>query len=236
VQQTQTAAPTPTIALQAALAAAQPVTLTVPTPNTTTVSASAGDALSAAAVSSTAAVESESADLAGGVGQMSFAQSGGTSATNGASAPAAAGQPVTPSQVFDQIKVKITRATKAGLDQVSIQLKPEALGRVDIKLEVAADGKVHATVMADKQETLNLLQNDSQGLERALQDAGLRTDANSLEFSLRGDGGAQFAADNQNASGAAAGNGAVSDTDPSLGPSYDYTLAAQQRGGVDTYA
>ena len=41
-------------------------------------------------------------------------------------------------------------------------------------------------VNADRPETLEALQRDARGLERALQDAGLRTDSNSLSFNLRG--------------------------------------------------
>ena len=40
--------------------------------------------------------------------------------------------------------------------------------------------------MADKPETLDLLQKDSRFLERALQDAGLKTDNNSLSFNMQG--------------------------------------------------
>jgi hypothetical protein len=41
-------------------------------------------------------------------------------------------------------------------------------------------------VSAERPETLNLLVNDSRGLEQALRDAGLRADAGSLSFNLRG--------------------------------------------------
>lgn len=43
-------------------------------------------------------------------------------------------------------------------------------------------------VTVERPETLELLQRDARGLERALQDAGLRTDSGSLNFNLRGDG------------------------------------------------
>jgi flagellar hook-length control protein FliK len=196
--------------------------------------------MSAVAVTSPGGVDTDSADMPSTFGQMAFGQNSTpgstTTATTSSNANTSAGQTVGTAQVFDQIKVKITRATKAGLDQVSIQLKPESLGRVDIKLEVSADGKVQATVTADKQDTLNLLQNDSQGLERALQDAGLRTDANSLQFNLRGDGGTQFAGGDAGSSASSSANDTTTGTDTTAGPLYDYSLAAQQRGGVDTYA
>ena len=40
-------------------------------------------------------------------------------------------------------------------------------------------------MIADRSDTLDLLRRDASGLERALQDAGLKTADNSLQFSLR---------------------------------------------------
>ncbi len=94
------------------------------------------------------------------------------------------GQPV-----VDQISVKITKALQAGNDRISIQLKPEDLGRVDVKMELSHDGRVSAVVTADKQETLDLLKRDASELQRALADAGLKTDVGDMQFNLRGDQG-----------------------------------------------
>jgi flagellar hook-length control protein FliK len=231
------AAPT-TVAFQAALAVAQSAAngAAANTANATPTVARAETAAPAAVSAVAASTSSEAQSGLGemGLGQSSLSENGNVQTPNGRPTQAPA-QTATPAQVFDQIKVKISRATKAGLDQVSIQLKPEALGRVDIKLEVATDGKVHATVTVDKQDTLTMLQNDSRGLEQALNDAGLRTDANSLQFNLRGDG-------NNNApTGSTADYGtqaATTANDDSLDttPIFDYARAASQRGGVDTYA
>lgn len=87
-------------------------------------------------------------------------------------------------QVMEQVSVQIDKAVKDGADTVKIQLKPMDLGRIEIKLEVV-DGHVSATVTAEKPETLALLQKDSKGLEKALEDAGLKPEANGTSFSLR---------------------------------------------------
>ena len=87
--------------------------------------------------------------------------------------------------VIQQIAVNIAKAIQGGTDRIIIQLKPAALGRVEVRLEVTADGRVQAVVTADRPETLEALQRDARGLERALQDAGLRTDSNSLSFNLK---------------------------------------------------
>jgi hypothetical protein len=45
--------------------------------------------------------------------------------------------------------------------------------------------------MADRQDTLDLLRRDAPQLERALNDAGLRTSNNGLQFALRDQGQSQ---------------------------------------------
>ncbi|MCC7047959.1 MAG: flagellar hook-length control protein FliK [Alphaproteobacteria bacterium] len=92
---------------------------------------------------------------------------------------------------MEQIAINVRKAVAAGLDEVTIQLRPDELGRIDVRMEVGKDGQVSAHIRADKPETLDLLQRDARGLERVLQEAGLRTDNNSLSFGLRGDNGAQ---------------------------------------------
>ncbi len=141
---------------------------------------------------------------------------------------------VTPQQIVDQIKVVITRAAKSGLDKVTIQLKPAELGRIDVKLEMSEDHKVRVTVTADNKETLALLQSDSPTLERTLNDAGLRTDANNLHFSLRSESDPREAQDGggQNRS---KGNGDTAAAADEIDPAFDYAAAARSRGGIDTF-
>jgi flagellar hook-length control protein FliK len=86
----------------------------------------------------------------------------------------------------DQVAVHIAKAAAEGTDKINIKLKPVSLGQIEVQLDVASDGRVHAVIAADKPETLDLLQRDARGLERALNDAGLRTDSGSLSFNLRG--------------------------------------------------
>ena len=85
-----------------------------------------------------------------------------------------------------QVAVHVARAASDGIDRITVRLHPAELGRVDVKMEVAADGRVTAMVTAEKSDTLELLQRDSRALERALQESGLRTDSQSLNFGLRG--------------------------------------------------
>lgn len=94
----------------------------------------------------------------------------------------------TPQGVPDQITVNIQRAVKDGKDHFSIRLNPEDLGRIDIRLEIAQDGRLQATIAVEKAQTLELLQRDQRSLENALNNAGLKADSDSLNFSLHGDG------------------------------------------------
>jgi flagellar hook-length control protein FliK len=229
-----TSAPLPNVLTQASAAAAQAPTVATPT---NTAAPIARTDVAATAVTSVSG-SSASSEANGGLGQTGLGQPGpnNTNAANATNGTQQTNQPAaTPAQVFEQIKVKITRATKAGLDEVTINLRPDELGRVDIKLQVTPEGKVHATVTADNQQTLNLLKNDALGLERTLNEAGLRADANNLEFNLRGDGNASSGSQFANGSGGQ-NTGAATTDEAADAPTYDYGRAAYRRGGVDTYA
>ncbi|MDH5490266.1 MAG: flagellar hook-length control protein FliK, partial [Rhodospirillaceae bacterium] len=96
--------------------------------------------------------------------------------------------PAPKSPATEQVSVQITKAINAGADKINIHLRPASLGRVDVQIEMGTDGRVIAVVTADNKDTLDLLQRDQRALERALQDAGLKTDSGSLSFNLRGGG------------------------------------------------
>ncbi len=99
--------------------------------------------------------------------------------------------PVPPKLVTNQVAVQIQKAAAQGSDRINIQLKPAELGRVEVQMDVAKDGRVTAVISADRSETLDLLQRDARALQNALNDAGLRTDSDSLSFNLKGQNHAQ---------------------------------------------
>jgi hypothetical protein len=88
-------------------------------------------------------------------------------------------------EVLEQVSVNIQKAIKDGADRITIQLRPAELGRIDVRIEIAGDGRTLVHVAADRSDTLDLLQRDARDLARSLQDAGLRADAGNLQFSLR---------------------------------------------------
>ncbi len=86
----------------------------------------------------------------------------------------------------DQVNVKIAKAINTGEHRITIQLDPARLGKVDITIDIQHDGKASIMLIAEKPETLELLNKDARSLEKALNDAGLKTDSNSLSFNLGG--------------------------------------------------
>ncbi|NKD54456.1 MULTISPECIES: flagellar hook-length control protein FliK [unclassified Haematospirillum] len=137
----------------------------------------------------------------------------------------------------EQIRLKITKGAING-DTIRIQLRPETLGKVDIRLEVH-EGRVSAHVVAETRDALDLLKADARNLERALQDSGLKADSGSLNFSLRGEGNPRQADQND---GGRQGAGTPYDPhrhtlDDDLAEAPDIEslrrTAAAARGGVD---
>jgi flagellar hook-length control protein FliK len=98
-------------------------------------------------------------------------------------------RPATPVQPpAEQVAIQLRNAIARGIDRLQIQLKPASLGLIDVTLDISSTSRVAATVTVERADTLDLLQRDARGLERALQDAGLRTDSGSLNFNLRDSG------------------------------------------------
>lgn len=91
--------------------------------------------------------------------------------------------------VVDQVSVKITKAIQGGNDKITIQLRPANMGRVEVKMELTQNNHLTVLIVADNRETLELLKDDARGLQRALAEAGLQTDAGDLNFNLRGQDG-----------------------------------------------
>jgi flagellar hook-length control protein FliK len=81
--------------------------------------------------------------------------------------------------------VEIAGKALAGKNRFEIRLDPPELGRIEVRLDVDRNGNVTSRLTVDRADTLDLLRRDASGLERALQDAGLKTGDNGLQFSLR---------------------------------------------------
>lgn len=98
---------------------------------------------------------------------------------------AALRQQLASASVQDQVAIHLQRAVKDSVDKISIQLSPTELGQIHVKMKVDDDKNVTASITVERPSTLDLLQRDTKTLERALQEAGLKTDTGSLSFSLQ---------------------------------------------------
>src|SRR6188472_1167830 len=58
----------------------------------------------------------------------------------------------------------------------------EGKNRFDVRLDIDHQGNVTSRLLVDRADTLDLLRRDFGNLERALNDAGLKTDSGSLQF------------------------------------------------------
>ena len=92
-------------------------------------------------------------------------------------------EPNTQRTPASQLAEPLVRAARAGVQRVEIALEPAALGRVDVRLDFAGDGRMNALIVADSRQALDALRADAQTLTRALADAGI--DAGGLNFGLR---------------------------------------------------
>jgi flagellar hook-length control protein FliK len=98
---------------------------------------------------------------------------------------AATQSPIAVAVPIEGVAVAIASKAADGKKSFDIRLDPPDLGRIHVHLDVDSSGQITSHVIADRSDTLDLLRRDSSGLERAFQDAGLKTSSNGLQFSLR---------------------------------------------------
>lgn len=83
------------------------------------------------------------------------------------------------------LAVAIVARAQEGSNQFDIKLTPPELGRIDVQLNVDSNGQVTSHMTVERPETLQLLQSQQPQLQQALEQAGLTTADNGLQFSLR---------------------------------------------------
>jgi len=126
------------------------------------------------------------------------------------------------------VGVEIAAQALAGRNRFEIRLDPPELGRIDVRLDIDKDGKVTTRLTVDRVETLDMVRRDAPQLERALQQAGLKTADQPIEFSLR-DQGTGHHGGHHDSAGAAAGHDSGDGTDdPIIQP-----VRIIRAGGVD---
>ena len=119
-----------------------------------------------------------------------------TEATRAAQNPALANAPPTTVQVYQRMVERFDGRAQ----RYEIRLDPAELGRVDVRIEVGADKKVHAVLAAHDSAALSDLMRGQRSLERALADAGIDVADGGIKFELSSDQG-RNSANSQNGDG-----------------------------------
>ncbi|MBO4226812.1 flagellar hook-length control protein FliK [Bradyrhizobium neotropicale] len=83
------------------------------------------------------------------------------------------------------LALEIAASAKSGKSRFEIRLDPPELGRIDVRIHVDNHGQVTSHLTVERPETLQMLRQDANQLQRALDNAGLSTGNSGLQFSLR---------------------------------------------------
>ncbi|NVK35428.1 MAG: flagellar hook-length control protein FliK [Rhodobacteraceae bacterium] len=92
-------------------------------------------------------------------------------------------------QISMQVAGAMARNLQNGNTRFQMRFDPPELGRVDVSMKVASDGSVQAHMIVERPETLDMFLRDQRALERALESAGLSTNSENLQFSLKDQSG-----------------------------------------------
>jgi chemotaxis protein MotD len=130
------------------------------------------------------------------------------------------------------LAVDIALKAASGKSRFEIRLDPADLGRIDVRLDVDKHGQVTSHLTVEKPSTLDMLRRDAPQLQRALEDAGLKTGDSGLQFSLRDQSSGR---NDDNGSGRNAHRLVITEDDaipaPVAGKTYSRMLGASS--GVD---
>jgi hypothetical protein len=83
-----------------------------------------------------------------------------------------------------QVYTRMIERFDGRAQRFEIRLDPAELGRVDVRIEIGADKKVHAVLAAHDSAALNDLMRGHRALERALADAGIDLADGGVKFEL----------------------------------------------------
>ena len=81
--------------------------------------------------------------------------------------------------------MEIAASANSGKTRFEIRLDPAELGRIDVRIDIDRHGQMTSHLTVERPETLSMLRQDANQLQRALDNAGLSTGNGGLQFSLR---------------------------------------------------
>lgn len=91
-----------------------------------------------------------------------------------------------------QMIEKAASGSEKASQELTVQLDPPELGRMQVQLSLEKDGVMKVHLLTEKQETLNLFQRDAHALKSALDNAGIKIDSASLTFDMASGGDQSF--------------------------------------------
>ncbi len=133
---------------------------------------------------------------------------------------------------LNALAINIAAKSQAGAKQFDISLEPAELGRVEVRLTVDNAGNAQAHLVAERPETLQMLQRDSATLSHALKESGVQLGDNGLQFSLKGQDRQGDGAHQGASRGKPLSASIVTSTDKLLPVSSAYGLSLS-RAGID---
>jgi flagellar hook-length control protein FliK len=83
------------------------------------------------------------------------------------------------------LAMEIAASANSGKTRFEIRLDPAELGRIDVRIDIDRHGQMTSHLTVERPETLSMLRQDANQLQRALDNAGLSTGNSGLQFSLR---------------------------------------------------
>lgn len=119
------------------------------------------------------------------VDPLATARSATETARAAQTSPALQNAPATTIQVHQRMVERFDGRAQ----RYEVRLDPAELGRVDVRIEVGADKKVHAVLAAHDSAALSDLMRGQRSLERALNDAGFDLAEGGIRFELSSDQG-----------------------------------------------
>ena len=121
-----------------------------------------------------------------GLPNFGFPALSATTSSTSTTASAAPANPASAATVpVAGLAVAIAARAQAGSNHFEIRLSPPELGRIDVQLNVDGNGQVTTHMTVERPDTLQLLQSQQPQLQNALEQAGLTTGDNGLQFTLR---------------------------------------------------
>lgn len=96
-----------------------------------------------------------------------------------------------------QVYTRLVERFDGRAQRFEVRLDPAELGRIDVRIEIGADKKVHAVLAAHDSAAMSDLMRGQRALERALSDAGIDLAEGGLRFELSSDSGRNLAGGQQ---------------------------------------